>query len=544
MSQKLRLYRGIRPNCERNTHYVFASASDYIAEIESKRVGAVLTLDNYRINNNVAKINAGATFEEIMHEISYIVVYDDETKYFRAYWVTSSALQSGFLILELNVDLWASSIIGAKFDEMHVVKCNRKIDEYMYFDDIKRPRAGNPVSIIPFRYGNLSLSEIAVIVKISWNGKQNVYGDDAITKTGLYYCTAQHIFDAVKGAVTSGGSPTGEYDNFAFLDKVADCIGGIYAVQGSYGGVLNAKALRLWLLPIGDLSASGYTALAPAVIKSKSLYSKGEDVALSFNALVPFDGAFYIDIATALTQGSVSNVYDFIASHDLIVGTPHNGFRPLRGINSHVKFRTSLQTDEIKISVGDGKNEKDISSAFEISLTTANDTPTFLSKMISTLGDALTQGINAGRSYEKGGVAGVALSGASSIAGALSKFADATPLAPTSNGDGTTSFIRPYYPNSMNSPYRITAIESCDDEIENAHFNGANVDAFISLLSEASNASLLLSTSWAFNGKAKAFGRTDETFIAIDEMRLEGVQTKASDYIKGEFRRGIFYKII
>lgn len=543
MAQTLRLYSKIKPNEGRNTHYVFTSSFDYITAIDGDRVGVPLSLDNYRINGNIAKITATPTLEETMNEITYIAVYDDVTNYFRAYWVKSSALQSGYIILELEVDLWASSIKGATFSEMHVTRCNRLIDDAIYFDKLSHvntaPTAGQWFFA---RLGTQAInpSYFDIVFQLNFNVSDSGFGDNQISRTALYRANIGAILSAMEAVLPEGTS----YASINPLERLADALGGVYGVTTAGASPNKAQVVRAWIMFSGDIP-SGYSADVPEGVVFKCHYSNRADVTFSVKGVAPAVVRYNISIEDILrTQYGYTRqqARDFQATHYLQLGTKESGLELLRGDYTRGQFKIIFSMTDVRVIVTDGVKETDITSGFEFSVTGNNATETALNRIFNCIGWELKFFAGGIEAYLSKGSIGTLLYAGKQLGGIFEMMKEAPTLSAISTGDVGTSL---YVPNStlFNPPFYFYAVSSLEDEIEHALYNGGNLDTYISNLNVGTN-NFIVSTSWTFNGQSKEFARTDETFIAIDEMKLDGVQDIASEYIKGEFKRGIFYKII
>lgn len=540
MAWTLRLYRNITPNEGRNTHYVFTTALDYINELESARIGAILTLDNFRINANRAEINATSTLEEIFNEITYAIVYDADTKYFRAYWVTSSVNESGMIKLTLNVDLWASSIMGARFSDMHVTRCNRRIDNFMYFDEIKKIESiATSQGLLFARMGKdpINIDYFSVIFQLNFNVSANLFGDNQITRTALYSASVRTILNAISSVATNN------YANVNALEKLADALGGVYKVAGGN----KAQIVRTWIVPTSDFIVET-SAQAPYNVVTKCHYSDLVDANFNVEPVAPKVINYTCDLASVLRSQyshTTESARAWQATHALTIGGSTNGLKIKRGINSLALYRLVYSATDLRVLVTDGINDVDITQQFEFSVTGNNETQTTLTRTLNLLGGELRliNGVVGGAI--SGGNAGAFLGASRFLSGTLEQVKDARTLSPISTGDASTNlYVSDDRPAYFYSPYRVYYINSANDEIENALQYGAMVDTFVNDLGVAPTRELLLPTSWTFNGVSKTFDRADETFIAIDDMTLDGVQENAKDYIKNEFGRGIFYKSI
>ena len=541
MARSLYVYQLITPNKGQGTHYLYDPNDEvdvrlYMTALSASLL-ATIPLDNYRINNNVAKVNATATLTGVLNNITYVIDYDNEGDYFRAYWVDNSALQSGFIVLNLSVDFWASTFAGyTQLHDMHVTRCNRQIDHFAYFDDIKKFKAlSSAQGYINSRLGNddLAIDYFNVVFQLSFNVSSGSFGNNQITRTALYTATARSIRNALSSVAEHN------YADINTLEVLADALGGVYQVSGNN----KAQILRAWIIPSTDISNAGYDTEVPESVKTKSHYSDLHDATFNVYAIAPRVFTYSVDIASLLNSAGYSK-YDFQCTHNLVLGAINNGLKLRRSLNTLGLYKITYGMTELRVTITDGANEIDITNAFEFSVTGNNATESTLTRILNCLGTELSIGAGVFKGAQSGGTAGAWASAVSALGGILSSIKDATPLSPISTGDAGTSYFAYNKPLYLAVPYRLYYMESENDEIENALYRGANVDTYVDDLSVPPTKSFLVSTSWTFDGVSKTFARGGETFIAIDELKITGAQSEAEKYIKEEFARGIFYKIL
>lgn len=534
MAWTLRLYRDITPNEGRNTHYVFTTALDYINELESARIGAILTLDNFRINANRAEINATPTLEEIFNEITYAIVYDADTKYFRAYWVTSSVNESGMIKLTLNVDLWASSIMGARFSDMHITRCNKNVGDYVY-DDIKNYNSNFTASNIQRLGITSNLNNFALVIRLAYNVDQSIFGDEQITKSEIVYInlgTFNSFVNALDGQ--------GQYNNIDIIFKISDILGGVFGISGGNRD-FNAQVLRAWIVPAVAVEVSGASVYEYAVYDVKTKSQMTVFVTKTLPTLTRILPHNYIVNYPASSYLFPNNE---LVNIQLTAGTPLNGVRMRRQALPVANYRFIFSNEDVKVIVADGVQEIDITNSFEITITDNNGTTTTLVRIANILGATISQGSNIVSSGIKSGAVGLGASFAGAMGTMLSSFKDATPLKALNSGNASNVYLNVADANTLLFPLAYTFVSSLEDEHEHALEFGAKFDIIAQSLATLESASFILSTMWTYNNQSKRFSREDETYVLIDQMTLDGVQENAKDYIKNEFGRGIFYKSI
>lgn len=560
MSRQLYIYSRIAPNKDEDTHYFLGANktyADYLGELNSFLIGT-LTIDKYLMNTDTAKLKATNALLSSMDDITYIVDYDAETHYFRAYHVNKAIYQSGYIECALSVDLWAISLESLAVQNLHVTRCNRLLDDTGIYDEIKGTDTailnnydlGIPLVAVG---GELSKSAVSIVFLVSYANSTTVFGDNLVTRTALFYATLQELYDLVSATHPSMNS-------LHPIELAKDLIGGIHQIQSSK----KAQVIRAWLVPtatITDAVTTGYNAFPVPAFQTNCtttedheqvFYTTSGDVTTYYlHSIIPHYYIKNVDIIDVLSSFHTEQyARDQIATHSMIVGTGTNGIKLTRRLHPKIKFLFTFESDNVSVSISDGTQQKDISKAFELSLTTNNDTPTTLGKSLSLLSNIL--GIMAGAAGSFAGVmsgsptgalvagTGFARAGAS-LAG---MFGSPALLPHIDAGDAEQSFCKPLNPRDLFTPFRYSQEKSSYDEIENAFYKGVNYDSYQSSFYAIAQKPYIHNTTWTFDNVIKTYARLDETYAVIDSLHIRGVQEDAKKYIKGELARGVFFKII
>ena len=118
----LYIYKNFSPNTFSTQHYWYDSLTAFknaITTYEWKN----FTPDKYTINNGTIRVTFQNITEKDANDISYII--DTTTE--RAYHVDACVYQSGFIIIDVRLDYWATYIHKANFTKLYVKRCNRKL---------------------------------------------------------------------------------------------------------------------------------------------------------------------------------------------------------------------------------------------------------------------------------------------------------------------------------------------------------------------------------------------------------------------------------
>lgn len=533
MARSLTCYLYVTPNKRENTHYVFTSSNvaDYFARLSYYSPFDV-SLDNYRVNENVVKIKeSGSVTPVTMGKITYIIDHDETAHYFRAYHVRNCYAQSGFVVFIVEPDLWANGLYsGTLMRDIHVTRCNRDIGNG-YYDPIRTTK-GATYPIHPQPY-SLTLAQCCAVFLLEYNVSQNLFGGNQITKTSLMYMTFKDMYDTLHN-FSANNFHGSDYDDIDIVAKVIDLLGGIHSVGGTIGTAgaqLNAHVLKVWFIP-SEAIARGTLGLQQVV--TKSLLTDGND--MPFNNLVYEVGQMHyikaLNYKNTLDDPTAQWA-EFMPQYHIEIGTLYRGMpinRFTRDTTAYFHFVTT--NSGVNVYVEEGLKQEDITESFEVTITLNNATETSLMQATKTFGKMAASIAAVAKGYMKGGYAGAAAGAAIAGLGLMATMKDAQPLQAIGTGDGALTFSQ-NRPQSVNSPYYLMLTPSNDDENELAYFNGVNYDLYVTL-SDVDAAAQLGSTTNTREG----------FYIAADKMLIEGMQEDNANFVISEFARGIWVKLL
>ena len=535
MARTLTCYSYVRPNIEEGTHYHFKGSAGLSAYYDALRPYSPfdVTLDNYRVNENLIKLKeSAAVTPATMSHITYVIDHDEEAHYFRAYHVENCYMQSGYLVLEVKPDLWANGFFGGGvLYNLHVARCNRNIANGVYDAIGKTKGATYPIHLLPF---NLTLAQCSAVFLLEYNVSQNLFGGDQITKTSLMYMSFQDIYDTLHNYVN--GSFSGNvYDNIDIVAKVIDLLGGIHSVGGTIGTAgaqLNAHVLKVWFIPTEAIQRG---TLGLHQVLTKSLLTEGND--MPFNDLVYEVAQLHyikeLDYKDYL-QDPDTQWAEFMPDYHVEVGTLYRAM-PISRFTQDTKayFHYVFTNSSVNVYVEEGLQQEDITESFEVTITLNNATETSLISATKSL-TKLAGGIaSVAKGYAKGGYVGAAAGAAMYGVGLMASMKDAQPLQAIGTGDGALTFSQ-NNPTRVNSPYYLMVTASNENEKEHAYFKGVSYDLFYTSLNDIDEAAQLGQSYFTRTG----------FYIMADAMRIEGMQGSNADFVRNEFARGIWVKVL
>lgn len=537
----LRIYAGVQPN-NADRHYYFNTLEEYKAALASHLVKSE-TLDNYRINGNVArlKIDGVSITEASAFSITYLI--DETANYYRCYNVIGAVIQSGFVLLRLSVDLWASYLPMASLSHINVMRSNRRLGVGI-LDEINAT-SGNRERSFAATIGTsgdgneyMDISRVNIVFALKYNIQQNNAG--SVSRVGLFAFNLLTLKRALYDANKQGGdspTPAQLQNNFNWsivnpVQFAIDVVSGIYGVEGAnmwgISGTLSAAVLGAWLTD--NIAVVSQTNLK---IKTKANWLNFNDVTLT-----------PLEVINVITQKALSFSNNF--NRQYYVGTLQNGLKLQRrnvATNSLI-FSTIPSNDKLTLIVSDGDNQLDITAAFSVvvgmtdgDVTAERQAIDVIQNSVKAIGSAIAlgKGISSGSGFATAiGINSMA----GSLAAEIGKGRTSQVGNIVSGGDGLLAYWRLFTGSDtenpennlttpVSNPYVINAFVSIDSEDEHARQSGAKYSVTIAALNEVFDYPLLGS------------GSTTDTYVQAS-VCVGGVPTEACDLIKGRLGGGIY----
>ena len=482
------LYANKLPNYVINTHVLFSDFAAYNAWLGAP----IMQFDEDRatINGNIAEIAipAGGSWEEI----TYLSWNNGGT--WRYYFVRSSVWQSGYAILSLELDYWATYIPFANISNIVVKRCNRAIGRGVY-DDIAVTFGGSPLRLDDTEMTEDQINVVFVVAMAT--GKSTILSNEAATALGIYRLNVGDI-------PTPDPVPAG----FSKLLYALDRISGITSVSIFDGGTViqvDANVLKAYIVPSSmTLSSNNFTPTFNYVGR----YTRGD-----------------FKPTAEIAEGQVSRhlTIDINPNYKYYVGTRYNGLEITRETGTTgISYRFIYGQDSLKVRIEQGDKMLDITNAFEVGLTSNDGNYTTMQKIAGLLQSI--SGVTSGAfQIASGGVGYV--SGALTIGNALLALSKEGNAHYSPGGDGLSNFL----PNiSSNAPpYYATIYSSTIDEKAHARLYGATFSKQISSIDSVFTFELL------------GAGDLNDTFLSAD-CRIDGIPLTARDVIAEAFSNGIY----
>ncbi len=501
----LYLYKQETPNSD-DKYLYFTTTSQYKTALSTNLVASI-TLDSYRINANTIKVKLSETITEavadtLTYAIDERLDANNNVSYFRCYHVNSIMIQSGYVILNCRIDLWASYLYKASISNIIVNKCNRNIGIGLY-EPIKCTKSETATY---FDGNTINPEKVSIVFTLSYNVKQNVLNSNSTTQ--LFAIDVKTL----KALAT-------DYPNVSALDIAISFVSGITGVAATGWGFNtynDAQVLSAWLVDNTYLltNSSNYVS-----VHSVNEYMASSGVDQNVYAVVPY----IFDKTKSITIAPNNEYY---------VGTRQNGLKLQRttAATIDVKYRFIYGQSDFKIIVMQGNNMQDITEAFSVDLTINQGNVTGIKAVAKTMGIFLNTfssmyGIATGN-------ATAAVIGTSNLAkSTLNEAADIKGGKFVNGGDGYLAFYQIASVGltaTLHNPYCILTYESIINEEANARHNGAYYNVVVSSIADIFTASLI--------GTDNNF--TDTYIMA--SLHVDNIPNEASDFIKQKFASGIY----
>lgn len=410
----LYLYKDVAPNQKGGIHIIPTNEAAYTTYLPQPDI----TLDSgtYEVVNNVIRISGVA--QEELKRITY-VRYDDgaDISYFH---VLDCQNVSGYGVLYIAPDDWANNILNVS-GRVEVMQCNKLLSL-----PSKIPYAPEAKGSLNFR--KFTNAEIAM-------------PSDFIDLYIVYVCA----HETGKASPITGGAgaeasvfihpvtfaESNPIKDFPELQIACAFIGGIFEAIPYESGVVkasvNASTIRAYIVPKSWVNAAEYSQSTLSGI-------------WGFNSAIA---------ATTVTWTAWRRLNPCIltkripldgqnATHEYFVGTLQNKMPILRVAdnNNDVDLHISIKQDGLQILLEQNGNMQDITSAFEVGLTTNGGNITGFEQVknaIGTLTNVIGNAARIGAGDVVGGAGGLAT-------GILSGFTDTGRAVYRAGGDGAQTW--------------------------------------------------------------------------------------------------------
>ena len=312
-----------------------------------------------------------------------------------------------------------------------------------------------------------------------------------------------------------------DFKTEAGVTIASDILGGIHAVDGTIG-TLDARVIKAWVLP-NVLFTYGDTNVT---FKTKSLYTNGSDKDLQVWEVLPKrDSLSFNTIPMSLNKAIYFGCYNY-------------GLKLKRYTNEYLEaiIVANIGDIELSIIVKQGEEQKDITQAFEMPLTTNSSVTTTLRQIAK----AFTLGVSAERNlvkdFSQGGSVQAGLGFTNTIAGMV----NLTPRIDKAigGGDATNTYYSKHTITSDNetkhcslNPFVVSSFDSVRDEEKHARLFGATFNEIIDDITSIEDYDLL------------GVGTLNDTYV-VANLSVSNISQEAKDFIQNAFANGVYIQFL
>lgn len=540
MARQLYLYSGITPNIDNGAHLVFNQLQAFLDYLQPN-LFKTIPLNNYRINADTIKVAKTNDFDDLaFNKISYVIDADIDTNnvnYFKAFFVNSFVAQSDMIIFKITLDFWATYQNDIKLNNAIVTRCNRKLPFFGYYDDIKATitnpnfferllsMGGINGSWTDAGIKYIDESDVRIIFLARVVTERNAAGTISESIMSLFGIDISDIRTAFG---TQGNTKNG-------VQLATDAISHIYAIPAQ-GGVLNqleVEIVRAWIVT-SDMALYRYPR-AGYQFKSKPYYADHAEMTLQ---------CYFINSTHLVETKSISGT-EYNINYKYYAGVYGDGLEIKNEIGPFtIEFEYIVTDTDIQISVMQGNKQKDITSAFEVSLSGQSQEQNNLEKLaywchnisnaVGSAKNMITTGLGTN------GV-GALVPAVQYVLGELQNVGDVRPSGTITKGGGASTFS--WYLSSdditnhlLNYPFYFTRFLSAYDENKNAKRFGAQYVAMLSINNIYSLVSYI--DAFSYLGEDQDFNLD---FVALDAC-VEGVPLDALNYFRNLLHNGLYLK--
>ena len=522
----LRLYTGVLPNEGDNEYVHFTNKGTYLSYLASQ--GQFLELidaDNYRIENNLLRLSYSAA----RMSVTYIVEMDTlELQHWKCYKVRNVSNFSSMCFLQLEVDLWATWYMSARFPLINVKRCNLNLGQGKYDDveSVEYAAAGDAgaqglAGTAGSGYTNrtfLTLSQVYIVFVANVVVAQSIDQSTLVTTTHTFAALLHDVRAAF--SVATQGSVNA-------VELATKYVSGIYKAGSSFWLDNKVEIVKAYLVP--DFVMITLQSLRKLKFTAKTEFDNNADIDVDFYVVEP---------KRTISQFPITLQTDFDLNYKYYYGTIDGGLECERYTKDYTNFVLGyFDNDGVRVVIRQGDREKDITPNFEVGISgisRASDA----GQDIARVGRALTNTLNiALKSSEVKNAAGATRVGIGVLGGAFDTLSkggvNASPLM--GSGDGAATFAVPNNgENRVFNPLYYTYYKSTRNEKAHARVYGAAFDAFVSSLAD------LRAANYDMLGELTGFNKV---FVAA-EAQIEGVPIEAQNYIKNALKNGLYLRVL
>ena len=495
----LHVWKNYTPNRDTGVHWIFNNPAAQITYINSitpsvKVFTNPVTVDNYRIDNT-GKLLISTTDDGLnVNQLTYCAEVNGNCT--RFYHITGSKLINGYIESEIELDNWATYINNAKFDDMHMVRCNRTNASYRGIYDpvnVLQNTSDRPAYDIITPTG-VAENQMGILFSVVESVKA-VNHDDALSWIANQDTSYPKMYWVYLGTNLETGD-TLQQNFFKLQEQVSNIF------QHVIGGGAQDPAVKVtnaWFIPlqlIKNISGSANQTF-------RTFKRDRTEITLACREVYPGEFAGHFDIAPTQTHGY---------NYKYVLGSRFNGMSVRNFTDAHyyANINVSITYDGLRAVISYADESVDVSSDLAIGLIQGEEGKTGMN-MFTNAFQHIANGIS-------NSVFGI-------VKGVLDTVNDYTSIDKGSYRSGGNGYLNAYVDNVFKGVFYLTYYASTRSEESHANHQGINYDMYIADISTLK--------TWT-----KPFSFT-YLYLKCDHLEVDNIPASAAEDIRQKLLTGI-----
>lgn len=504
---RLRLYSNQSPNTGRNAYIFATSDAEYLNALGIADY-VITDVSKFTYQNGILRVridNAAdpeANMKAVYRRITYAIIDETDSSYFKCYFITSSEYRSGYVLFNVEPDMWGTYISQVKLGTFFVTRCNRNIGQG-YYDPIAYTEGSAITTAL--NSDTPALSDIAIYYAAVNQTNVDTLLNAASSFTALYANDLSELKTTKPESVTR------------VIDWATILIGGINAVKGIYAtSDIDAYVFKAYIAP--NIYQSFLTSMP--IFKSKTLFNDGDIELTPDRIQAPY--------SVTRAQFTINVDPDYIYS----IGTKYHGLEIPRSTQPlQIRYRFIFGQSDLRVLVSCGNQSLDITEDFEVMLTVTEGTMNATQQIAQTIKGASDAGQAAAytgmaMAGPGGTIFGASLMAAGVASGILQGATQGNGKV-IGAGNGVLSWSTGL---NLEYPYKQRTYKSTQDEKAKARLFGANFAEYCDDMADIMEHELL---------GGGAMSDFNLTYLQAT-VQVYGIPDEARKYIEDCFSNGIY----
>ena len=494
----LHVWKNYTPNRDTGVHWIYNSPTAFVTYLNNitpsiKVFSEPVTVDNYRIDNTNTLLITTTDDDLNVNQLTYCAEVNGDCT--RFYHITGSKIINGYIKCELELDNWATYINKAKFNDMHMIKCNRKHVDYRgIFDPIPVLQSANDrpdyTVITPTGVTESSMGFLFTVVEsvkaLSHNDALSWVANQDTSYCKMYFVPIDTHKDP---------NDSLQQNFFKLQVLMSNCF------QRDISGSVDpaVKVMNAWYIP-------------EQLIKNKSpnkdkkirtFYQDRTETEIDCYEVYPGEFAGHHDISPVQTNG-----YEY----KYVIGSRFNGItiRNFTDTHYYANINVFITYDGLKAVMSYADQSIDVSSDLEVGIIQSENGKTGMN-MFTNIFQHIANGIS-------NSFFGI-------VKGVLDTVNDYTTVDEGSYRPGGNGYLNAYVNNTFQGVFYNTRYKSIRSEQSHANHQGINYDMYIADISTLKTWTSPFSFTYLY--------------LKCDHLEVENIPAAAAEDIRQKLLTGI-----